>query len=130
MLQRFIALLLLLFSAAAFAAVDVNKATQADLESIKGIGPVIATKILDERKKGSFKDWDDMIVRVKGLGDHNAVRFSADGLTVNGAQYAGATTAKEKSPKEKGAKPTAREKAPAKGSPSSPAKTASTQTQT
>jgi competence protein ComEA len=124
MLKRFIALLLFLFSAAAFAAVDVNKATQADLESIKGIGPVIATKILDERKKGSFKDWDDMLARVKGLGGHNATRFSADGLTVNGARYAGAPTAKDKGAKgdTKAGHATGKEKAGAKGAPAAPAK--------
>lgn len=127
MLQRFVALLLFLFSAAAFAAVDVNKATQADLESIKGIGPVIATKILDERKKGSFKDWDDMIVRVKGLGDHNATRFSADGLTVNGSHYAGPPAGQEKASKSD-AKPGhagTRDKAGTKGSANAPDKLAS-----
>jgi len=93
MIQRILALLLSLFAAAAFAAVDVNKANQADLESIKGIGPTIATKILDERKKGSFKDWNDMIDRVKGIGEKNASTFSADGLTVNGVAYAGAAAA-------------------------------------
>jgi competence protein ComEA len=93
MIQRILALLLSLFAAAAFAAVDVNKANQADLESIKGIGPTIATKILDERRKGSFKDWPDMINRVKGIGEKNASTFSADGLTVNGVAYAGAAAA-------------------------------------
>ena len=127
MLQRFVALLLFLFSAAAFAAVDVNKATQADLESIKGIGPVIATKILDERKKGPFKDWDDMIVRVKGLGDHNATRFSADGLTVNGAHYAGAVTATDKGAKAdtRTGQAAGKEKAAGTGSASTSAKAAS-----
>ena len=126
MLKRFAALLLFLFSAAAFAAVDVNKATQADLESIKGIGPVIATKILDERKKGAFKDWDDMITRVKGLGEHNATRFSADGLTVNGAHYAGAAMAKDKGAKaDTKTAQAAGEKAAAKGSASASAKAAS-----
>jgi competence protein ComEA len=93
MIKKFLVALLSLFAAAAFAAVDVNKATQADLESIKGIGPVIATKILDERKKGSFKTWDDMVTRVKGIGEGNAAKFSADGLTVNGAVFAGAPAA-------------------------------------
>jgi len=93
MLQRIVALLLSVFAAAAFAAVDVNKANQADLESIKGIGPTIATKILDERKKGSFKDWNDVINRVKGIGEKNATAFSADGLTVNGVAYTGAAAA-------------------------------------
>jgi len=88
MFKKLLTLLLALFAAAAFAAVDVNKATQADLESIKGIGPVISTKILDERKKGGpFKDWDDVIARVKGIGEGNAAKFSGDGLTVNGAAF-------------------------------------------
>ena len=93
MIRRIVALLLSLFTAAAFAAVDVNTANQADLESIKGIGPTIATKILDERKKGSFKDWNELMARVKGIGPRSAAAFSADGLTVNGARYARSASA-------------------------------------
>ncbi len=93
MIRRLCTALLFFFAVSAFAAVDVNKANQADLESIKGIGPVISTKILDERKKGAFKDWNDMVSRVKGVGAGNAARFSADGLTVNGAAFANAPTA-------------------------------------
>lgn len=96
MFKKLLTLLLALFAAAAFAAVDVNKATQADLESIKGIGPVISTKILDERKKGGpFKDWDDVIARVKGIGEGNAAKFSGDGLTVNGATFKVAAAKKD-----------------------------------
>ena len=90
MLKKLVAALLALVAAAAFAAVDVNKADQAALESIKGIGPGISSKILDERKKGSFKDWNDLIERVKGVGEGNAARFSSDGLTVNGSSFSGA----------------------------------------
>ena len=93
MLKKLLAIALALFAAAAFAAVDANKATQAELESVKGIGPAIATKILDERKKGSFKDWNDMVDRVKGVGEGNAAKFSAEGLTVNGAGFKGAAAA-------------------------------------
>lgn len=93
MIKKLLAAMLALFAAAAFAAVDVNKANQADLESIKGIGPVISAKILDERKKAPFKDWNDMVTRVKGVGEGNAAKFSADGLTVNGAAFAGAPAA-------------------------------------
>ena len=96
MIKKLLGLLLALFAAAAFAAIDVNKATQADLESIKGIGPVIATKIIDERKKAAFKDWEDMVTRVKGVGEGNAAKFSADGLTVNGAAFANAPAAMKK----------------------------------
>lgn len=77
-----------LSAAAAFAAVDVNKATQAELESIKGIGPAMSTRILDARKTGAFKDWSDLSTRVKGIGNGNAAKFSADGMTVNGTPFA------------------------------------------
>ncbi|MBT9502575.1 MAG: helix-hairpin-helix domain-containing protein [Burkholderiaceae bacterium] len=96
MLKKMLAIVMALFAAAAFAAVDVNKASQADLETIKGIGPGVSGKILDERKKGPFKDWADFVERVKGVGDGNAAKFSAEGLTVNGAGFKGAAPAPAK----------------------------------
>ena len=90
MIKKILAAMLALFAAVAFAAVDANKGTQAELEAVKGIGPSIAGKILDERKKGSFKDWQDMVDRVKGVGEGNAAKFSTGGLTVNGAAFTGA----------------------------------------
>ena len=92
MIKRLLATLFALIAATAFAAVDVNKATQAELESIKGVGPAISGKILDERKKSPFKDWADMVDRVKGVGDGNAAKFSTEGLTVNGQGFKGAAT--------------------------------------
>ncbi len=94
MIKKLLSALLALFAAAAFAAVDVNKADQAALETIKGIGPAISGKIIDERKKSPFKDWADMVDRVKGIGEGNAAKFSAEGLTVNGAAFKGAAAAK------------------------------------
>lgn len=90
MFKKFVAALAALLAATAFAAVDANKATQAELEAISGIGPVISTLIVSERKKGDFKDWNDLVVRVKGVGDRSAAKFSEGGLTVNGKAYAGA----------------------------------------
>ena len=72
----------------ALAAVDVNKATQADLDGIKGVGPSTAEKILKERKNGDFKDWADLEHRVPGIKDKRAAKLSAAGLTVGGASYA------------------------------------------
>ena len=78
----------------AFAQVDVNKADQAALDGIKGIGPSISKKIIDERKKGGdFKDWADLEKRVKGIGEKNAVKFSQAGLTVNSQPLANAPAA-------------------------------------
>ena len=93
MLKKLLALVAMLYAAASFAAVDVNKATAAELDGIKGIGPGISAKILDERKKGNFKDWTDFVERVKGVGEGNAVKFSNEGLTVNGAPFKAATPA-------------------------------------
>jgi competence protein ComEA len=39
------------FSISALAAVNINTATQAELESLNGIGPVKAQAIIDYRKK-------------------------------------------------------------------------------
>jgi len=100
MLKKLLLAVLALFAAAAFAAVDVNKADQAALETIKGIGPAISGKIIDERKKSPFNDWADLVGRVQGIGEGNAAKFSAEGLTVNGVAFRTAPAAKsgEKAP--------------------------------
>ena len=90
MLKTFVAALAALFSTAVFAAVDANRATQAELEAIKGIGPVISGVIVNERKKSEFKDWNDLLTRVPGVGDRSAAKFSEGGLTVGGKAYPGA----------------------------------------
>lgn len=90
---------------AAFAAVDVNKATEAELDAVKGIGPLTTKLIVSERKKGDFKSWEDFISRVKGVGDKSAAKFSAEGLTVSGAAYTGAGAAQAKADAKKPEKP-------------------------
>jgi competence protein ComEA len=95
MLKKLLALVLMLFTALAMAAVDVNKATDAQLDSVKGIGPVTSKTILAERKKGHFKDWQDFIDRVKGIGEKRAADLSAQGLTVNGESYKAAAATKK-----------------------------------
>ena len=93
MFKTVLTALLAFFAAAAFAAVDVNKADAAALDTVKGIGPGIAGKILDERKNGAFKNWDDLVGRVKGIGEVNAAKLSEGGLTVNGSGFKGMTAA-------------------------------------
>ncbi len=87
MFRHFIVTLLASLALNAFAAVDVNQASQAELESVKGIGPGLSGKILDARKTSSFKDWSDFVDRVSGVGPGNASRFSQAGLTVGGKTY-------------------------------------------
>jgi len=95
-------LLVLLLSALANAA-DVNQASEAELLAVKGIGAALSQRILEERASTPFKDWADLIARVKGVGEARAAQFSADGLTVNGAGYPGG--AADEKPAAAGGKP-------------------------
>ena len=111
----------------AFAQVDVNKADQAALDGVKGIGPVTSKAIVDERAKGGpFKDLADFESRVKGVGPKSSVKLSEAGLQVNGQAKSGApaapaaakSTAAKAAPKAAAAAPAAADTAAA------PAKTA------
>jgi competence protein ComEA len=95
MLKKILVLLAMIYAAACFAAVDVNKATATELDGVKGIGPVMSKRIIDERKKGDFKSWADFIARVKGIGEGSASKLSSEGLTVKGEEFK-ATKAEKK----------------------------------
>jgi DNA uptake protein ComE-like DNA-binding protein len=48
--------------------VDINRGDQAALESLPGIGPALAARIIEERKRGGpFRKTEDLR-RVKGIG--------------------------------------------------------------
>lgn len=102
MFKKLLCMLAMLFATTfAFAAVDVNKADQAGLESVKGIGTKVSTRILDERKKSPFKDWSDLMSRVKGIKEGAAAKLSKQGLTVNGASFEGAAVVAKPAAKKK-----------------------------
>ncbi len=62
----------------ALAAVNVNTATQAELETLQGIGPAKAKAIVDHRKKnGPFKSIDDL-QNVSGIGPVTMKRLRKD----------------------------------------------------
>ena len=121
MFKKLIVALAAFIAATAFAAVDANKATQAELESIKGIGPAISGAIIAERKKGDFKDWNDLVVRVKGVGETNAAKFSSEGLTVQGKTFSGAAPAAAKPATTAKAEPAKAEAAKAEAAKTEPA---------
>jgi competence protein ComEA len=75
----------LLLSVSALAAVNVNTASFDDLQTISGIGPATAQRIVDERRKGPFKSLDDLQARVKGIGESRVRKMAAAGLTVGRA---------------------------------------------
>lgn len=102
MLKKLLMCLVSLTLAVGAWAVELNKADQAELDSVKGIGPAISKRIVDERSKnGPFKDWADFEKRVKGVGEKTAAKMSASGLTVNGRAMEGAPAAKADSDKSK-----------------------------
>lgn len=120
MLKKLLAFCALLFACAAFAAVDVNQASEADLDGINGIGPGLSQRIIAEREKGEFKDWADFIERVKGIGDKTATKFSASGLTVQGKRFNAAAWARAQA-KAKNKEGSAPRQAPVQGaSPAGP----------
>ncbi|MGG4603342.1 ComEA family DNA-binding protein [Paenalcaligenes sp. Me131] len=93
-----IALLLCLslwgFSALAWA-VNVNTATDEQLQQIKGIGPKTAALIMEERERGGpFVDFQDLQERVKGIGAKRAQSLEQGGLTVQGSESATPATAR------------------------------------
>lgn len=66
---------------------EINSATQAELEMVIGVGPELSAQILAARQSRSFRDWPDLIARLKGVGKVRASRLSAEGLRVNGESY-------------------------------------------
>lgn len=74
---------LFVFTGGAHAAVNVNTATQAELETLQGIGPAKAKAIVDHRKKnGLFKSPNDL-EKVNGIGPGIMKRLRKD-ITVGG----------------------------------------------
>lgn len=90
----------LLFALPAFAAVDLNSASQAELETVKGIGPAKAKAIIEYRKKnGNFKSADDLD-KVPGFGKKTVDNVKKE-ITVGNAKAAAAgKTAEAKTVKE------------------------------
>ena len=63
--------------------VNVNTATQSELESIKGIGPSKAKTIIAERlDSGHFQDANDLQKRVRGIGMKSVEKMVDNGLTI------------------------------------------------
>lgn len=63
--------------------INVNTATQNELEGIKGIGPSKAKTIIAERLDGGhFKDANDLKKRVRGIGMKSVEKMVDNGLTI------------------------------------------------
>jgi hypothetical protein len=64
-----------------------QQANEAELDSIKGMGPALSAKVLKARSLGAFKDWSDLMQRASGIRQNKAKQFSEQGLTVNGQAF-------------------------------------------
>ena len=64
------------------AALDANTATPDELETIRGIGPALSARIVEERSRRPFRDLDDLQARVRGVGEANLRAMRASGLAV------------------------------------------------
>ena len=83
MKHLFIALLALLLTSPVWAAININTATEAELQTLSGIGPSKAKAIVEYRKQnGNFKTTAD-IKNVKGIGDGIFNKISAE-INVSG----------------------------------------------
>ena len=77
-------IVLLSLSLSAIAGVNINTATQSELESLNGIGPKKAQAIIEYRKKnGGFKSVDDL-KNVEGIGNATLENLRKD-IAITGA---------------------------------------------
>ena len=65
-------------------ALEINQANEAELDSIKGMGPAMTRKVSAARTERLFMNWTDLMSRVTGIGKAKAQQFSDQGVLVNG----------------------------------------------
>lgn len=64
--------------------VDANQADTEGLQQVRGIGPAIAARIVQERdRRGLFQSLDELKLRVPGIGPNNLARMRTAGLMVS-----------------------------------------------
>ena len=69
------------------AALELNQASEAELDGLRGIGPPFTRRLLAAREQRVFTDWQDLRKRVKGMGPKLSLSLSEQGLTVNGEKF-------------------------------------------
>ena len=76
-----------LLASVAWAQVDLNKATEIELDGLNGVGPALTREVMTEREKAPFRNWPDVMQRVKGIGPKKAATLSEQGVRVQGQGY-------------------------------------------
>ncbi len=63
-------------------ALDANTASIDELQTIRGIGPATAARIVEARREEPFRDLDDLRERVRGIGEKKLRKMQDAGLAV------------------------------------------------
>lgn len=87
-----------LLASLAWAQVELNKATEIELDGLNGLGPSMTRQVMQERQKAPFRDWPDVMQRVKGIGPKKAASLSDQGIRVQGQAYGQAPKTATKKP--------------------------------
>ena len=82
-------------------ALDINQATEAELDNLRGLGPAFTRRVIAARSEKPFANWSDLMNRVSGMGPLVAQKLSAQGLTVKGQPLL-ETASQPEAPKPKG----------------------------
>ena len=70
-------------SLAANTAIDANRATAEQLQTLRGIGPAMAARIIAERERHPFASLDDLARRVRGVGARRLRQWQEAGLVLS-----------------------------------------------
>jgi competence protein ComEA len=68
-------------------ALDLNAATEAELDGLAGLGPAFTARVMQARAEQPFQSWTDFMHRVKGVKERTAWRLSRQGVRIHQAPY-------------------------------------------